>query len=589
MKQFFKYMLATMCGLLLFFFVGIFSLVFSLIGMVASSSGTATTLESHSIYHIEMKGVVDERVEDNPFGGAMAEAMGQAYTQQIGLDDLLRNIRIAKEDKHIDAIYLEGGNLSMGFATATALRDALLDFRESGKPVIAYAQSYGQINYYLASAADSIYLNATSGSISWHGLASQLSFYSRLLEKIGVEMQVVKVGTFKSAVEPYILTGMSEPNRLQYDMLLGDMWDQVKAGVAAGRGVTVEQLQQWADENLMFAEETDYMHYGLVDALCYPQEMDSVLAAVTGTKDYHLVKHADMCSVEEKTSRSSEEVAVLYAFGEITDEYGDGIVGTKLIEEIDKLRKNEDVKAVVLRVNSPGGSASASEQIHHALTLLKAEKPLVVSMGDYAASGGYYISSPAHYIYAEPTTLTGSIGIFGLIPCYGKLADRVGVDFDGVKTARLADLEMNAVTKGMNTEERALMQGMINRGYELFTRRCAEGRGMSQDSIKAIAEGRVWSGTRALQIGLVDSLGHIEAAIAKAAELAQMDKYKVVSYPEKEDFMTRLMKEMNASAAIDRIVARRIGETNYRTLRYIEEISSKPTIQARQEVLIMAD
>lgn len=586
MKQFLKYTLATMVGLFVFSVIGFFFLMVMLAGLVASSSSSADTkIKPHSVYCIEMNGSVSERTADDNYEAALLEALGQPAQREYGLNDLLANIKIAKENPNIDGIYLRGGSLSMGPATADVLRRALVDFRESGKFVVAYADTYGQNSYYLASCADHLYVNA-DGSLDWHGMAANLEFYPRLLKKLGVEMQIVKVGTFKSAVEPYILTGMSDANRLQYNVLLNDIWSEKLAVVGASRGMTPDSLNLLADRYMALQPQADYVSTGLIDSLCYEQDVDSVLIALTGTEDYELLTSSRLPELSAQYSKN--EIAVIYAEGDITDDSGDGIVGTEMVPLIDDIADDDNVKAVVLRVNSGGGSAYASEQIHHALTLLKGRKPLVVSMGDYAASGGYYISCLADYIFAEPTTLTGSIGIFGMIPSFAGTADMVGLDFDGVKTNKHADLENNMVLKGMSADERALMQAEINRGYELFTRRCAEGRGISQDSIKAIGEGRVWSGTRALAIGLVDSLGGIDAAIAKAVELAGVEDYAVAEYPEEEDMFTRMLNALSASASVlfpklrmEKALEQRLGKDVYDNLLYFEQMRSTSRIQAR--------
>lgn len=586
MKQFLKYTLATIVGLFLFSFLSMFFMLIMLAGIVAASdSSSDAKIAPHSVYCIDMKGTVSERSSEDEYETALLEAFGQEAQKQYGLNDLLANIRTAKDDPNIDGIYLRGGALAMGPATADVLRRALVDFRESGKFIVAYADTYGQNSYYLASCADHLYVNA-DGAVDWHGMAANLEFYPRLLKKLGVEMQIVKVGTFKSAVEPFILTGMSDANRLQYSVLLGDIWSEKLAAVAASRGMSVDSLNRLADRYMALQPQADYVTTGLVDSLCYAQDVDSVLIALTGSEDYELVTSQRLASPALRSTGS--EIAVIYAEGDITDDSGDGIVGKDMVPLIDDLADDDDVKAVVLRVNSGGGSAYASEQIHHALTLLKGRKPLVVSMGDYAASGGYYISCPADYIYAEPTTLTGSIGIFGMIPSFAGTADMVGLDFDGVKTNEHADLENNMVLKGMSADERALMQAEINRGYELFTRRCAEGRGIPQDSIKLIGEGRVWSGTRALAIGLVDSLGGIDEAICKAAQLAELDDYTVAEYPEEEDMLTRLINALGTTASVvfpqlraERAIRARFGNEVYDALLRYEQIGATSRIQAR--------
>ena len=483
-----------------------------------------------------------------PYGGNNSET--------VGLDDILSNITLAKDDERVKGIYLKGGELSVAPASAKAIRDALEDFKETGKWIIAYAESYGQTNYYIASVADKIYLDEI-GAVSWHGLSGTKGYYKRLLDKLGIEMQVLKVGTFKSAVEPFFRTSMSDADRKQTEVYLYGIWNNMTKAVAESRNISVEKLNQYADEYMDLQPQKKYVEYGLVDSLVYRQEMDSVLKRLIGDEDYKVLNTSKMASVERDENKAKDKIAVVYAAGEITDDSGDGIVGTKMLKTLNKVLKNDEVKAMVFRVNSPGGSANASEQINHAVKLIQEKGiPVVVSMGDYAASGGYYISSEADYIYAEPTTLTGSIGIFGLIPNFNDIREKIGYDIDEVSTNKHSALQANMTMKGMNPSERALMQNMIERGYDLFTRRCAEGRHMSQDSIKAIGEGRVWLGQDAVRLGLVDDLGNINDAIAKAAQLAELDDYALVYYPKPVDPFEEFMKMFDNSTDEEKMVAR---------------------------------
>ena len=430
----------------------------------------------------------------------------------------------------------------------------MLDFKTSGKWIIAYASNYGQMNYYLASVADKVCLNPT-GAISWNGLTAQKMYYTRLFEKIGVEMQILKVGTFKSAVEPYFRTSMSDADRLQTKQYLGGIWEEMVGAVALSRNLTDRQLNAYADRYMGLQPAEDYLTCGLADTLIYRQSVDSILRLYAGTKDYTLYTTTELAHVKRMESKAKDKVAVVYLEGNIYSESGEGIVDKQVLKQLKKIQKDDDVKAVVLRVNSPGGSADASEQIWHGVELLKEKGlPVVVSMGDYAASGGYYISCNADYIYAEPTTLTGSIGIFGVVPNWGKLRDKVGLDIDDVSTNAHSDLEVNMVYKGMTPAEQAMMQRMIERGYDLFTRRCADGRHTTQDTIKMIGEGRVWLGKDAIGIGLVDCLGNIDDAIAKAAELAGVEQYKTVYYPEKKDPMEELLRLLDGSSPEERLL-----------------------------------
>ena len=554
-----------------FLFCGILSLL-----MGDMMSTPTTVLEENTIYRIDLKGaLVDQAAEENPFDALTSELTGQSSTTTVGLNDLLNNIALAKDNDKILGIYLKGGSLSAAPASAKTLRDALLDFKQSGKFIIAYADSYSQTNYYIASVADKIYLNAV-GSVAWDGLSAEKMYFTRVMEKIGVEMQILKVGTFKSAVEPYFRTSMSAEDRKQTEQYLTGIWSEMKTAVAANRKMTVEQLDKYADECMSLQPQHKYVDYGFVDTLVYIQDMDTVLRMYAGTQDYNTLSNSKMTNVERVKNKATDKVAVLYAEGAIYDSGKEGIVEGKILKQIKKIHDNEDVKAVVFRVNSPGGSADASEQIWHAVRTLQAKGlPVVVSMGDYAASGGYYISCSADYIYAEPTTLTGSIGIFGTVPNFSKLMDKVGLDVDGVSTNKHATLTTNAIYKGMNKEEMALMQSMVERGYDLFTKRCADGRGMSQDDIKKIGEGRVWLGKDALEIGLVDELGNINNAIAKAAELAGLGEYAIVDYPEKKDPLEELLKMFDTTTPEERLMLK------------VREFVSEPRIMALMPEVIV--
>lgn len=551
--------------------IGVYFLVCGLLGVLMGDmfSTPATTLEENTIYRIDMKGeLVEQGAEENPFESLLPEMYGTASVSKVGLQDLLSNIALAKNNDKVLGIYLKGGELATAPASAKALRDALEDFKESGKFVIAYAESYSQTNYYIASVADKMYLNAV-GSVAWNGLSAQKMYYTRLMEKIGVEMQILKVGTFKSAVEPYFRTSMSKEDRQQTEQYVAGIWSEMKGAVAKSRGVSEGDLDKYADEFMGIQAPEKYIEYGLVDTLVYIQDMDTVLRMYAGTKEYKQLSTSKMTNVKRAEVEAKDKVAVLYAEGQILDSGNEGIVGSQVIKTINKIHKNEDVKAVVLRVNSPGGSANASEQIWHAVTTLQAKGlPVVVSMGDYAASGGYYISCSADYIYAEPTTLTGSIGIFGTVPNFSKIREKVGLDIDEVSTNKHSSLEANMIYKGMNAQEYALMQGMVERGYELFTSRCADGRKMTQEAIKMIGEGRVWLGKDAVEIGLVDELGNIDSAIQKAAELAGLGSYSIVYYPEKKDPMEEMLKMFDKSTPEERLMVK------------IREFASKPRVMA---------
>ena len=551
--------------------IGIYLLISGLVGVLMGDmlSTSQTTLEANTIYRIDMKGtVVEQATEDNPMSAVVGELSGRPAAVSVGLDQLLSNIALAKNNDKVLGIYLRGGQLDIAPASAKAVRDALVDFKESGKFIIAYADNYSQTNYYIASVADKICLNSV-GSLAWDGLTAQKMYYKRALEKIGVEMQILKVGTFKSAVEPYFRTSMSDADKKQIEQYLAGIWEEMRGAVAASRQLQPELLDKYANECMSLQEQDKYTQYGLVDTLVYVQDMDTLLRVYAGTKDYKMLSTTKMANVKRTEITAKDKVAVVYAEGAIVDEGTDGIVEGDMLKIFKDIQKDEDVKAVVFRVNSPGGSADASEQIWHAVRMLQEKGlPVVVSMGDYAASGGYYISCSADYIYAEPTTLTGSIGIFGTVPSVKKLREKVGLDIDGVRTHKYAGLQTNALYHGMSSEEYALMQKMVERGYELFTQRCADGRGMTQDAIKKVGEGRVWLGADALKLGLVDGLGNIDAAIMKAAELASLGEYQLAYYPEKKDPIQELMKMLDSSTPEERLVMK------------IRELATQPRIMA---------
>ena len=561
-------------GCLIFF--AVYFLCSAIIGWIMGDAFSSSTvdLKDQTVYRLELKGtLVEQAQEEIPWASMISSVPYSSYAKQdnVGLDQILSNIRLAKNNDKILGIWLDGGQLSMAPASAKVIRDALIDFKTSGKWVIASAKNYGQTNYYLVSVADRICLDPM-GEVNWHGLTAQKMYFTRLMEKIGVEMQIVKVGTFKSAVEPYFRTSMSDADRLQTMQYVNGIWDEYKAAVAASRHLTETQLNALADRYMGLQSAEENLKAGLVDTIVYCQDMDSLLRVYTGTKDYHMLTTDKLAQVKRPDSKAKDKVAVLYLAGEITDEEGDGIVGKEVVKTLKKIAKDDDVKALVLRVNSPGGSADASEQIWHAIQKIKADSiPVVVSMGDYAASGGYYISCGADYIYAEPTTLTGSIGIFGTIPNAAKLRDKVGLDIDGIKTNKHADLEANMIYKGMNAEEFALLQTMVERGYDLFTGRCAEGRHVSQDYIKSIGEGRVWLGVRGKEIGIVDEIGNINDAIAKAVDLAGLEYYKLAYYPEKTDPYEELIKLFDNTTDEEKMILK------------IKDFCSKPRIMARMD------
>ena len=487
MKDFLKFTLATVTGIILSSIVLFIISMVTLFGIM-SASDTETIVKKNSVMMLDLNGTLVERTQEDPLG-ILSQLLGDG-SNTYGLDDILSSIQKAKENENIKGIYLQANSLGTSYASLQEIRNALLDFKESGKFVIAYADSYTQGLYYLSSAADKVLLNP-KGMIEWRGIASAPLFYKDLLQKIGVEMQVFKVGTYKSAVEPFIATEMSPANREQVTTFITSIWGQVTEGVSTSRNISVDSLNVYADRMLMFYPAEESVKCGLADTLIYRNDVRNYLkklVEINEDDNLPILGLGDMMNVRKNVpkDKSGNIVAVYYASGEITDYPSsatseDGIVGSKVIRDLRKLKDNDDVKAVVLRVNSPGGSAFASEQIWHAVKELKTKKPVIVSMGDYAASGGYYISCVADTIVAEPTTLTGSIGIFGMIPNVKGLTDKIGLSYDVVKTNKYADF--GNIMRPFNEDEKSLLQMMITEGYDTFVTRCAEGRHMTKEEI----------------------------------------------------------------------------------------------------------
>jgi protease IV len=525
MKDFLKFTLATVVGIILSSIVIFFIGAIILFGTIASSE-TEVKVKPNSVMFLELNGTLEERTEDNPF----KQFIGEDFAT-YGLDDILSSIKKAKENEDIKGIYIQAKTLGASYASLQEIRNALVDFKKSGKFIVAYSDNYTQKLYYLSSVADKVLLNP-KGIIEWKGLAAEPMFYKDLLKKIGIEMQIFRVGTYKSAVEPFIATEMSPANREQVSEYIGSIWNQILTDVSTSRKLSKDSLNAYADKMIMFYPSEQSVKCGLADTLIYKSGVRDYLKKLAKTdkdNDLAVLNLEDMVNVKRNVpkDKSGNAIAVYYAFGAIDESPEDGIVSEKMIKDLRELRENKDIKAVVLRVNSPGGSAFGSEQIWNEVKALKKEKTVVVSMGDYAASGGYYISCVADCIVAEPTTLTGSIGIFGMFPNMKGLTDKVGLSFDVVKTNKFSDL--GALGRGLNTDEQALIQMTINNGYDTFLSRCAEGRKMSKAKIAKIAEGRVWTGEKAKKIGLVDELGGINKAIEIAAKKAKLKEYSVLS------------------------------------------------------------
>ena len=594
MKQFFKMTLATICGIAIFLVITGLFFVISLVGMIASDSAS-TKVKDNSVFVIKLNGTISERAEE---GTPFDALLGLGDMSAMGLDELIASIRKAKDNDDIKGIYLEGGVLSFDApATAQQLRDALKDFKKSGKWIVAYADQYFQASYYVASVADNIYLN-DHGAIDFKGLGGKGEYYKGLYDKLGIKYMVAKVGKYKSYVERNTLTGMSDYDREQRSAYLNGIWNYWLKEMAEGRKVKAEDLNQLANDSIMaFADTKDYVKAKLVDKILFPEEIKAEIKKrlkIDENDDINQLSLSDMLNVKSKEKKDGEKIAVYYAYGSIVDSEtmnlldggGHCIVGKSTAEDLRKLADDDDVKAVVFRVNSGGGSAVASEQIRHAIKLLKEKKPVVVSMGGMAASGGYWISSPANYIFAEPTTITGSIGIFGLIPNFsGLVTDKLGVTFDGVTTNKFTDYENDLILGKDPNEIMQHMQTYINQGYQNFLDIVSEGRGIKPAMVDSIGQGRVWLATDALNIKLVDKLGSLDDAVKKAAELAKLDEYHTTAYPNKGSWMDQFMPKEDKGTYLDSKLQAEIkallGDLYEPLMQIRNDIKNNSRIQAR--------
>ena len=583
--KFYKVVIAafigTLIALLINFFVKI-GVISSFIKNASKDTEVATTVKPNSVLYMKLDYEIADRTSENKFAGIDFNTMESKDV--TGLNQILNNIEFAKTDANIKGIYLELSTIPTSTATLQEIRNKLIEFKESGKFIVTYGENYSQSAYYLATAADKIYVNP-EGMVDLHGMASQVMFYKHLLEKLDVEMQIVRGpnNRFKSAVEPYFLDKMSDANREQMDKLLGSVWGEILASISQSRNISVEQLNQIADQMETFSDAQKAMEYNLVDGLMYKDEMLAELKDLTGSNKINAVPNAKYADSYTLENGSKNEIAIIYAEGQIFDGKGQegNIYSEDLSKTIRKAREDENVKAIVLRVNSPGGSAVASAIIGHELDLAKEVKPVIVSMGNYAASGGYWISANGDYIFADPTTLTGSIGVFGTFPnLKGLLNDKIGLTFDVAKTNENADF--GNFTEPLTEFQYAKLQQMVVKTYDEFTGRVAEGRGLRQSYVDSIGQGRVWSGVDAIEIGLVDQLGDMEDAIAFAAERAGISNdFKVVEMPKQKDFMTRFMEQIGGgNNDLDAAMRQKLG-TYYHYYEGIENLSNNTGIQAR--------
>ncbi|WP_302403156.1 signal peptide peptidase SppA [Leyella stercorea] len=584
MKDFIKSVLATMVGIFGFFIVmGVLTMM-SIIGMVASSSA-AQNVEENSVFVLNLSGTISDQGTDNPLSLFTGDD-----SQNTGLNNILSAIKKAKTNDDIKGIYIEAGALITNYATLQEIRNALADFRKSGKWIVAYGDYYTQGAYYVASVANKVYINP-KGIVDWHGIGAQTMFYKDFMAKFGVKCEVVKVGTFKSATETFTEEKMSDANRLQTQTFINGTWQNICTAVSKSRGISIDSLNSYADSYLALQSTEMLMKAKMVDGMMYSDKVkDAVKKMMKLEKDDDIAQLTlnDMLNVKDEKVEG-DKIAIYYASGDIVQDpkaatmFGnnDYIASRKVCKDLEDLMNDDDVKAVVVRINSGGGDAYASEQMWHQMSELRKVKPVVVSMGDYAASGAYYMSAPASWIVAQPNTLTGSIGIFAVIPDFsGLVTTKLGVRFDEVKTNRHSTFG-NLMARPFNAEETAMLQASVNRGYSLFRQRVADGRHLPIESVEKIAQGRVWLATDALNIKLVDQLGGIDDAVKKAAQLAKLKEYYTSDYPATASWIDNLLNSMSSSGTyLDAQLRQTLGEL-YQPFTVLRSINKREAIQAR--------
>lgn len=584
MKDFIKNVLATMVGMFGFFIVmGVIGMM-SIIGMIASGNA-AQNVEKNSVFVLNLSGTISEQGSENPLSMFTGD-----NSLNSGLNDILSSIKKAKANDDIKGIYIEAGALATNYATLQEIRNALADFRKSGKWIVAYGDFYTQGAYYVASVANKVYINP-KGAIDWHGIGAQTMFYKDFMAKFGVKWEVVKVGTFKSATETFTEEKMSDANRLQTQTFIDGTWRNVCDAVSKSRGISVDSLNSYADSYLALQATETLVKAKMVDGMMYGDKVkDAVKKMMKLDKDDDISQLTlnDMLNVKDGKVEGSE-IAIYYTEGDIVQDpkaatmFGNNnyIASRKVCKDLENLMNDDDVKAVVVRINSGGGDAYASEQMWHQMSELRKVKPVVVSMGDYAASGAYYMSAPASWIVAQPNTLTGSIGIFAVIPDFsGLVTTKLGVRFDEVKTNRNSTFG-NLMARPFNAEEKAMLQASVNRGYSLFRQRVADGRRLPVESVEKIAQGRVWLATDALNIKLVDQLGGIDDAVKKAAQLAKLKDYYTSDYPAAASWMDNLLNSMSSSGTyLDEQLRQTLGDF-YQPFTMLRSIDKREAIQAR--------
>ena len=582
MKNFFKQVLATVVGLIAFGAIVTFMGIISIVGMIASGDSTPE-VSNNSVMVLNLSGVIDEQGQEDFLGALTGNTMSN-----LGLDNMLSAIKKAKDNDKIKGIYIESGILQAGYATMQEIRNALLDFKKKGKWIVAYGDTYTQGTYYIASAADKVYLNP-KGMIDWHGLGSQPQFYKDLMAKFGVRYQVVKVGTYKSFTETYTEDKMSDANRTQVSAYINGTWNNICKAVSESRKKSTDSLNAYADRLITFEPAENILKYKMVDGLIYADQVkDEIKKMLKIGKDKKIkqIGLSEMANIKDKKAKG-DEIAVYYAYGSIVQSGAasvlsqeHSIVGPEVCKDLEDLMNDDDVKAVVVRINSGGGDAYASEQLWHQMVELKKKKPVVVSMGDYAASGAYYMSCPANWIVAQPNTLTGSIGIFAAIPdMSGLITQKLGVKFDEVKTNRNSTFG-NVMARPFNDEELSYLQAYVNRGYQLFRQRVADGRRQKTADIEKVAQGRVWLGSDALKIKLVDELGGLNQAVAKAASLAKLKEYHTKNYPAVPSWTEQLMASAGRNNYLDEQLRLTLGDL-YEPFVMLRNMNEREVLQAR--------
>ncbi len=586
MKDFFKNVFATFVGIFLFVLVTLLLGFVCIFGMVLSSEST-TEIENNSVLVINLSGPLSERSDKN----VMAEFIGNVASG-VSLEDVLSGIEKAKTNKNIKGIYIEAGAFAPNsYASLQEIREALIDFKKSHKWIVAYGDSYTQSAYYLASVANDVYLNP-QGMLDWHGLSSQRIYLKDMLAKFGVKMQVSKVGTYKSATEMFTEEKMSDADRQQTSAYLNGIWKYLLKGVSESRDIPIAKLNEYADSVITFANPTSYLKMKLIDKLLYTDQVRNEVKkrlGINSDDEIHQISLTDLKAVEP--AKGGSEVAVYYAYGDIVDSpvsntsfNQHSIVGKDVCNDLKELMDDDDVKAVVIRVNSGGGSAFASEQMWHQIMELKKVKPVVVSMGGYAASGGYYMSVPANWIVADPTTITGSIGIFGMFPDFSGLAsEKLGIKFDEVKTNKNGTF--GSTMRPLTPDEMRMLQVYIDRGYTTFKNRVAQGRNLTMAQVEAIAQGHVYTGEDALKIKLVDELGGLDKAVKKAAQLAKIENYHTVSYPSPVNWFDQIFGENVQDNYLNEQLYTSLG-IFYQPFSILRTINQQSAIQARLPYII---